>query len=236
MSRAVRKIDWGRVDLCFTSRHVKKRILQVRWAERLALRPPVLGSARPCLAREGPRDEWRRNTKVTAVAPGCIRAARSIQSVPCRVAMVCTWLDRTFDIVWPMRRAPIVPRTVRIVWPSVSRLSQIIIIFARRQTKDSAEMRRVRPITTPMYCTRVHVNPTAILDAWSQVIESFRILIADTWDKTLFASYLKALVLMWLTRKCNLWNFSIESRNNDVSSSLSLSLIRELIFLLKLRY
>jgi len=87
-----------------------------------------VGLVRPGLAREGPKDGWRRNTKVTAIAPDFyIRAG-----VPYRIAMVCTWFDRTFDIVWPMRWAPIVPLTGRANrWSNVLQLINIIIIFAR---------------------------------------------------------------------------------------------------------
>jgi len=130
MSRAVRKTDRGRPGRPpgFTFRHIKKRILRVRRAERLALRPP-------CSVRLGPA--WRGKALETdGAGTQKLRLLHPVASA----SRWYTWLYRMFDIVWPMRRrVPIVPgadHANRLAYRDAQ-----IIILARRQTKNCAEIR-----------------------------------------------------------------------------------------------
>lgn len=106
VARPERHTGTGRVDLWFTSRHIKKHILQVRRAERLGLRPPCSAPL-----RFGPA--WRgRALETDGAGTQKLRLLHPVASAPPEYPIAsrcCTWLDRMFDIVWPTRRAPIVP-------------------------------------------------------------------------------------------------------------------------------
>lgn len=108
VARSERQTGAGRADLWFTSRHVKKRILQVRRAERTALRPPC--SARLGSARLGEGRHQRRMAPEHKSYGCCTRFHPHRIGAPYRVAMVYIHVTRSH--VWHCladEEGPIVP-------------------------------------------------------------------------------------------------------------------------------